>query len=95
MDLKKFADFQKYLKKSEGNTVVLAQDFNETFTLGNIIKTGLYLGADHFILSKDDKHPINGLLAKASSGASETTDLFTLKFIKNFLLGKNLSLFSL
>lgn len=88
VDLKKFSDFNKYLKKSEGNIVVLAQDMNETFTLGNIIKTGLYLGVDHFILSKDDKHPINGLLAKASSGATETSELFTLKFIKSFLLGK-------
>lgn len=88
VDLKKFPDFQKHLKKSEGNIVVLVQDINETYTLGNIIKTGLYLGADHFILSKDDKHPLNGLLAKTSSGATETTDIFTLKFIKNFLIGK-------
>jgi len=89
VDLKKFADFNKHLKKSEGNLIVLVQDINEPFTLGNIIKTGLYLGADHFIMSKDDKHPINGLLAKASSGATETTELYTLKFIKNFLQGKN------
>lgn len=89
IDLKKFNDFQKYLKKSSGNIVVLMQNINETFTIGNILKTGVYLGVDHFIVSKDDKHLINGSLAKASSGASETTDLFCIKFVKNFLVGND------
>jgi len=75
------------LKKGEGNIVILSQNINDTYTLGNIIKTGLYLGADHFIVTKDDKHPINGSLAKASSGATETTEIFTLKFAKSFLIG--------
>jgi len=91
LELKKFQEFQKYLKKSEGNIVVLTQNINDTYTLGNIIKTGIYLGADHFIVTKEDKHPINGGLAKASSGATETTEIFSLKFTKNFLIGKNQS----
>ncbi len=90
IDIKKFPEFQKHMKKSEGNIVILSQNINETYTLGNIIKTGIYLGADHFIITKDDKHPINGALAKASSGASETTEIFTVKFSKSFLIGKYL-----
>jgi tRNA G18 (ribose-2'-O)-methylase SpoU len=87
IDLKRFSDFQKHVKKSEGNIVIMTQNINETHTLGNIIRTGLYLGADHFIVSKENKHLINGSLAKASSGSTETTELFTLKFFKNFLSG--------
>jgi hypothetical protein len=45
------------------------------------------MGADFFISSKEDKQLINGNLAKASLGASETTELFTVKYVKNFLLG--------
>lgn len=66
----------------------MVQNINETYTLGNIIRTGLYLGADHFIVSKEDKHLINGSIARASIGATETTEIFSTKFIKNFISGK-------
>lgn len=93
LDIKKFNEFESNLKKSEGNLVIFTQDISDTFTIGNIIQTGIYMGADYFITSKDDKHLINGNLAKASSGASETLELISVKFVKKFLQGKFIFLF--
>ena len=87
IDIKKFHEFENYLKKKEGNLIIFTQDITDNFTIGNIIQTGMFMGADFFINSKEDKQLVNGNLAKASSGASETTELFSVKFVKNFLQG--------
>jgi tRNA G18 (ribose-2'-O)-methylase SpoU len=84
-ELKKFSDLKQKLKKVKGNIVVIVDRISDAFNAGTIIRTCVYSGVDIIIMSKNDRPPIAGDIAKISSGASEMVELHSIKFIKKFL----------
>jgi 21S rRNA (GM2251-2'-O)-methyltransferase len=87
--IKRFEGFQgKYISKQVGNLIVLLDQIIDPQNLGSIIRTSLFIGADHIMLNKKNKPPISAAVSKVSSGASECVELHAIKNIKSFLKGK-------
>ena len=85
-ELKKFNDIAKYLKKDKGNIILMLERI-DSYNLGLISRSSLHYGVDMTIIGKEDRPQINSSIAKISSGASEIINLFSIKFIQQFLLG--------
>lgn len=86
-DLKKFTDFEKLLRKKENNVVVFIHKVSDSSSYATLIRTAYFLGADFIIVGKDERHTLDGSIAKISGGTSEATELYCVKFVSQFLLG--------
>jgi tRNA G18 (ribose-2'-O)-methylase SpoU len=87
IEMKKFHEIKKYLKKENGNVIVIFEKSDST-TLGIISRTCLFMGVDMLIIGKEDRPILSSSIAKISSGASEIINIFSVKFIQQFLNGK-------
>jgi len=86
IELKKFNEISKYLKKDKGNIITIFERI-DTNNLGLISRSCLHYGVDMTIIGKEDRPQINSTIAKISAGASEIINLFSIKFIQQFCTG--------
>jgi tRNA G18 (ribose-2'-O)-methylase SpoU len=86
VEIKKFHEVKKYLKKESGNVIVLFEKADSQ-TLAIVSRTCLFMGVDMLIIGKEDKPQLTSSMAKLSCGASEIINLFSVKFIQQFLSG--------
>jgi tRNA G18 (ribose-2'-O)-methylase SpoU len=86
IDIKKFNEVKKYIKKETGNIIVLFEKIDSQ-TLASVSRTSLFMGVDMLVLGKEDRPVINSNIAKLSLGASEIINLFSVKFVQQFLIG--------
>jgi tRNA G18 (ribose-2'-O)-methylase SpoU len=86
-DIKNYSDFKTYCNSQTKEKIVLILDrLNDSSTLSNIFRTAAFVGVNNILLSKHTKPSIDANFVKKSGGAVELYDLFTIKFIKKFLL---------
>jgi tRNA G18 (ribose-2'-O)-methylase SpoU len=90
-EIKKFHEIKKLIKKDTGNIILLVEKISDPVNLGIISRTCVYLGIDMLIVGKDERPPITAQMAKISNGASECINIFSIKFIKQFLQEANKS----
>jgi 21S rRNA (GM2251-2'-O)-methyltransferase len=53
---------------------------------GSIIRSSFFLGSDAILVNRKNRPPISSAVCKVSSGASECTELFAVKGVRDFLL---------
>jgi 21S rRNA (GM2251-2'-O)-methyltransferase len=85
IDLKKFQEVKRLLKKDTGNLIVLVEKLTDPVTLGTISRTCLYLGVDMVVIGKENRAELSAQVAKVSNGASEIINLYSIKFMKQFI----------
>lgn len=83
--IREFKQFSDSLGKRNGNLVILLDQIIDPQNLGSIIRSAVFLGADHVLVNKKNKPPISAAVAKVSSGASECIQLGAVRTIKPFL----------
>lgn len=79
---------EKFKKKDTGNLIVVLDQIVDPQNFASIVRSAFFLGVDFIMINKVNKPPLSSTVSKVSSGASECTDLFSIKNIKNFLGGK-------
>jgi tRNA G18 (ribose-2'-O)-methylase SpoU len=85
IEIKKFQEVKKLLKKDTGNIIVLVEKLSDPIYLGLICRNCVYLGTDLLIIGKEDRAALTGQVAKISNGASEWINIYSIKFIKQFI----------
>lgn len=82
---------EKFKKKDSGNLIVILDQIVDPQNFASIVRSAFFLGADFIMSNKNNKPPISAAVSKVSSGASECTELFAIKSVKNFLGGKKIN----
>jgi tRNA G18 (ribose-2'-O)-methylase SpoU len=84
--IKSFDKFiEKYIHKSEGNLLVLLDQIVDPQNFGSIIRSAFFLGTDAILVNRRNRPPMSSSVSKVSAGASECTELFAIRPVKNFL----------
>lgn len=65
---------------------VFIDEVTDPYNLGAIIRSAYFLGADFVVVTAKNSAPLNGVVAKASSGALELVDLYVTHKPMTFML---------
>jgi tRNA G18 (ribose-2'-O)-methylase SpoU len=71
--------------KAEGNLIVILDNVEDPKNFGCFVRSSVFLGADAVFVNQMKLPQINSALCKASSGATESVNLFSLKSLGPFL----------
>jgi tRNA G18 (ribose-2'-O)-methylase SpoU len=85
IELKKFQEVKKLLKRDTGNLIVLIEKLTDPIYLGILSRTCLFMGVDILIIGKENRAELNAQAAKISNGATELSNIYSIKFIKQFI----------